>query len=160
MGEHPCVGWWLHQAGEEPSSSWLLDNPSPSTGETSALTRMDTGLWPTPGFSQGDWVWSWMIFEVHPRPFRDSQSPLLGGFRCLRGLLHVRCFSSTERGLLGCVRSLHQGEFGDQTGKKQGEAARKEQSSSLRSRLNDLHQAEGPWQENEVTSALNHSPED
>lgn len=55
--------------------------------------------------------------------------------------------------------SLLQAEFGEQMGKK-GEAVRKEQRPSLQSRLNDLHQAEGPWQENEVTSALNPSPED
>lgn len=96
-----------------------------------------------------------MIFEVPSTP--DHSVTLNHLSRVALGALGV---SSTERGLLGCVRSLHQGEFGEQTGKKKGEVARKEQSSSLRSRLNDLHQAEGPWQENEVTSALNHSPED
>lgn len=99
MGGHPCVGWWLHQAGEEPSSSWLLDNPSPSTGETSALTRMDTGLWPTPGFSQGDWVWIWMIFEVPSTP--DHSVTLNHLSWVALGVLGVSCTLSASPALRG-----------------------------------------------------------
>lgn len=79
MGGDPRLGWWLPQAGKEPSSSWLLDNPSPP--EEKAV--------PSPGWTQvcgqhqaparRGWDWTGMIFEV----LSTSESPLLGGFRWL-----------------------------------------------------------------------------
>lgn len=72
-------------------------------------------------------------------------------FRCLRGPLLFRCFCSRERRIL---------EPPPRRVWEKGRCSEKRTSPSLQSRLNDLHQAEGPWQESEVTSALNHSPED
>lgn len=107
--EHLSIGLWLHQAGEEPGVKFILpDGQSISfhsrCGETSALARTGASPWPAPGFSQ-------------------DESPLLsnlGGFRCLGvycALGVYLCFYSSERWLLGCVRSPCQGEAGEWLGK-------------------------------------------
>lgn len=138
--------WWFHQAGEEPSSSWLLDNPFPSTEESSALTRIQSGRVGIGALGS--------LKSLSPQTILSHLSWVA------LGALGVSCTSGALIPWRGGSWSLLQGEFGEQNWGKAGRTARKEQSSSLQSRLNDLHQAEGPWQENEVTSALNHSPED
>lgn len=142
MGEHPGVAWWLHQERSQVPPGWTI-HPLPQESRTQDGHRSAPGS-SQQGFGVG---LGWSL----------EHSVTLGHlcFRSLRGPLLSRCFCSRGGGFW----SLLQAEFGEQMGKK-GEAVRKEQRPSLQSRLNDLHQAEGPWQENEVTSALNPSPED